>query len=205
MPRNELTLRLSFCLQPKLDSWVGFDFKKVKWIHFDVRSHNVDGVKDAIKFIRSESKNKEVVISVELEAAKSVLNRVFEESVDFFFIAKQFALMNGWADSNETIEEASKLISGSATVISIWSTSGSKLAHVSRGKLIGDVKSIPSYPANPVIDTNGAGDTLLAATIFAMTVMNEKPCDALDFGSRVAAAKVSMSGFDQLSEWDSQE
>lgn len=57
----------------------------------------------------------------------------------------------------------------------------------------------PAYQPEKVVDTLGAGDTFVAATIFALN--NEKSlADAIDFGCRVAGAKVGGFGFDHLNE-----
>lgn len=57
----------------------------------------------------------------------------------------------------------------------------------------------PAYPPEVVVDSLGAGDTFVAATIHYLAI--GKPLqESIDFGCRVAGAKVGFFGYDQIGE-----
>lgn len=57
----------------------------------------------------------------------------------------------------------------------------------------------PSYPPEKVVDTLGAGDTFCAATIYALSNGNDLK-SSVDFGSRIAGAKVGFHAYDNIKE-----
>lgn len=57
----------------------------------------------------------------------------------------------------------------------------------------------PVYQPAQVIDTLGAGDTFVAATIFSLSE-DKSLKESIEFGSRVAGAKVGFYGYDQIRE-----
>lgn len=61
----------------------------------------------------------------------------------------------------------------------------------------GSLNAVPAYPPDIVLDSLGAGDTFMAATIYFLC--NGQPLiDAVDFGCRVAGAKVGTYGYDEI-------
>lgn len=163
---------------------------------------DLDVLKSTIKYIRSNDPNRFITLSFEFEQTNEKLNCMFEEDIDFFFVGRQFAPTNGWADVDDVLKGAAKKIKGEAYVISIWGAGGSKIARVSKGEIVANsVHSVSSYPPPKVVDTCGAGDTYLAATIFDIVVNGSDPASAIDFASRVAGAKVGISGYNELAYW----
>lgn len=57
----------------------------------------------------------------------------------------------------------------------------------------------PAYPPEVVVDSLGAGDTFVAATIHYMAI-GKSLQESIDFGCRVAGAKVGFFGYDQIGE-----
>lgn len=57
----------------------------------------------------------------------------------------------------------------------------------------------PAYPPQAAVDSLGAGDTFVAATIHHLSIGRTLQA-SIDFGCRVAGAKVGFYGFDQLGE-----
>lgn len=63
----------------------------------------------------------------------------------------------------------------------------------------GSFNTVPAYPPVRVMDSLGAGDTFVAGTLYFLS--NGKTLvDAIDFGCRVAGAKVGFYGYDGIEE-----
>ncbi|CAA9993180.1 unnamed protein product [Nesidiocoris tenuis] len=77
-----------------------------------------------------------------------------------------------------------------ATVICAWGENGA----IAYQDQVGVVKA-PSYPPDEIVDTLGAGDTFLAATIFYLS-RGKSLQESIDFGCRIAGAKVGARGYD---------
>lgn len=63
----------------------------------------------------------------------------------------------------------------------------------------GSFNAIPAYPPGRVLDSLGAGDTFMAAAIYFLN-NGKSLTDAVDFGCRVAGAKVGTYGYDKIAE-----
>lgn len=77
-------------------------------------------------------------------------------------------------------------------VICPWGEKGAS-ARLKEGKIV----SSQAFPPEHVVDTLGAGDTFIAATIFALA-QGHKPEDSILFGCRVAGTKVGVRGWEPL-------
>lgn len=188
-----------------LEQYVHYDLVNYDWIHVESRN-NIKGIIDMVRFVRSnqQTATDKPIISVELEQDRDGLSQVFNEQIDYYFIEREFGRMRGWKDLDETIRETCKLIKFDAHVIFVWGDQGSRVAKVSQGKIIGSIGSTVIFPPKKgVVDTCGAGDTFVAATIFDIFIRKSKPEDAIAFGSKVAGAKVGMPGYHDLINWES--
>lgn len=83
----------------------------------------------------------------------------------------------------------------SCKIICPWGTDGIVALDTATNELHEVSASVPES----VVDTLGAGDTFVAACIFAMN-KGKGLRDAVRFGSRVAGAKVAFYGYDQIGE-----
>lgn len=59
--------------------------------------------------------------------------------------------------------------------------------------------AVPAYPPQRVMDSLGAGDTFVAAALYFLS-NGKSLVDAIDFGCRVAGAKVGFYGYDGIGE-----
>ncbi|XP_015795591.1 ketohexokinase-like [Tetranychus urticae] len=188
-----------------LEKYVKYDLVNYDWIHVESRN-NIKGIIDMVRYVRSKQTagSSKPVISVELETDHEGLSQVFDEKIDYYFVERDFGHLKGWKDLDETIQETCKLVKNEAYVIFVWGDEGSRIAKVSNGKIIGPVGSTPIFnPKSKVVDTCGAGDTFLAATVFDILIRGSKPEDAIVFGSKIAGAKVAMQGYHDLENWES--
>ncbi|XP_074596188.1 ketohexokinase-like [Brevipalpus obovatus] len=189
--------------EPNLEDLQRCDILNAHWIHFEGRYVNMESILETIRYIRSKDTERKITISFELEQPDKRLEAIFEEDIDYLFIGKQFAPHFGWNNIDEMLHRAADKIIGNCWLVCIWGLLGSKVAKVSKRKIIDKVHFAPAYLQSKVLDTCGAGDTFLAATIFDIIVNKSHPGKAINFGSRVAGAKVAIHGFKQLDEWDS--
>lgn len=83
----------------------------------------------------------------------------------------------------------------SAKIICAWGTEGA----IALDNETNEIVTAPAYPPAKVVDTLGAGDTFVAATIHCL-IRNEPLQKAIDFGCHVAGIKVGIYGFDKLGE-----
>lgn len=75
-----------------------------------------------------------------------------------------------------------------------WGEQGA-VARCSNGEI---VKS-EAYPPLTVVDTTGAGDTFIAATVFCLS-HKKSVLESIDFGNKIAGAKCGMMGFTQINQ-----
>ena len=109
---------------------------------------------------------------------------------------------------------AAALVVVRSSVICAWGESGAA-ARTHEGPTV----TCPSVPPSKVVDTLGAGDTFIAATISVLSdTSRENPDDdetgeshnarlkrAIEFGCHVAGAKCGMQGFDGIREMFTQQ
>jgi ketohexokinase len=166
---------------------------KYKHIHFEGR--NVEEVKKMISFIRRSDPMREIKISIELELAKNELLDLLNQDVDIFFVERDFVSLLNCTNIDETIKVIAQRVHSTAIVICPWAESGAKAIDNQNKQIC----SSPAFkPKTGVVDTLGAGDTFLAATLFALQILNYKLQEAIEFGCRVAGAKCGAHGFQHL-------
>jgi ketohexokinase len=84
-----------------------------------------------------------------------------------------------------------------ASVVCAWGEEGAAVATATPdGNVV--IATVPACPPPRVVDTLGAGDTLVGATVFALS-RGASVVEAVRFGCRVAGMKCGMMGFDGIS------
>lgn len=76
-----------------------------------------------------------------------------------------------------------------AVIIAPWGEDGS-MARCSDGTI---VKS-KAYPPKEVLDSTGAGDSFIAATVFSLS-SGKSVAESIEFGNQIAGAKCGMMGY----------
>ena len=171
------------------------DLRGYDWIHFEARRSNMATILEMIRRTRIE--RPKVTISCELEKPRPETHVFLDLSeIDYLFIESDYARLLGF----ESLADTSARHIKAANVIYVWGESGSKCIQ-------GDGRQdlIPIYrpESDNIVDTLGAGDTLLAATIFGLLVLDKGLPDALRFGSAIAGAKCGILGYNGLERFES--
>lgn len=178
------------------------DFSKLnlsayKWIHFEGR-----GLPEPLKMIdiidawNAKSK-KQIPYSVELEKRAEATKSLISKG-DFVFVAKEFARYLGYNDALSALNGLAQQVKPGATIIVPWGEQGA-MARCSNGEIV----SSKAYSPACIVDTTGAGDTFLAATIFYLS-QNKSVAESIDFGNRIAGAKCGMKGYSGINDVFSQ-
>ncbi|XP_061388866.1 ketohexokinase-like [Musca vetustissima] len=195
------------------------DFKKINlsnytWIHFEGR--NVVETRQMTVRIQEYNQGVEetgdrIQISVELEK----LNRdLFELTcgVDVVFVSKDIAEHMGWHTAKEAVWGAMEIIrdmqekleGGSnvplPNIICPWGSVSTDCLSSA-----GEYASVPACHVNEVIDSLGAGDTFLAACIYALQYLKRSLRQAVEYANQAAAFKIQHRGYDDLETFEYQE
>uniref|UniRef100_A0A6A7FQY9 Ketohexokinase-like isoform X2 n=2 Tax=Hirondellea gigas TaxID=1518452 RepID=A0A6A7FQY9_9CRUS len=162
------------------------------WIHFEGR--NVKTVLEMQSLVRESAPD--VTVSVELEKARPDM-QVLVKNVDVVFVSKDYARNMKFYSMEAAAEGiAKKIAQRCKMVIVAWGVKGA-CGRSSDGTI---VTSNAFPPAGEVVDTLGAGDTFIAATIFALSRQRSLQ-DCITFGCRVAGLKVGLKGWEPLGEY----
>lgn len=138
---------------------------------------------------------REIKISIELEKSKNELLGLLNQDVDILFVERDFVSQLNCSNIDETIRVIAQRVHSTAIVICPWAQSGAKAIDNQNKQIF----SSPAFkPKTGVIDSLGAGDTFLAATLFALHILNYKLQEAIQFGCQVAGAKCGAHGFQHL-------
>ncbi|XP_063225450.1 ketohexokinase-like [Bacillus rossius redtenbacheri] len=169
------------------------DLARYSWVHFEGR--NTDEVarmmEHAVRW--NSSHGQSLKISIELEIPSNSVNLLaMSPMADCVFVGKDFAISNGWGDMHKTLEAMTRYTKPGATVVVPWG----ELGAAGRG-VGGAVVVTPAFPPPRVVDTVGAGDTFIAATIFGLG-SGRSLHDSIALGCRVAGAKVGAYGMAHL-------
>lgn len=179
------------------------NLRKYSWIHFEGR--NVEETKQMIDMIRTYNKehcNKAIHISVELEKLNKDLYTLAMRS-DVVFVGKDLAQHMGWSTAKEAVCNSLKIICDLKTkenykdfqnpsIICPW---GSERSDALDG-LSNEYFSLKAVPVENIVDSLGAGDTFVAAVIYAMNNLKKNLADAVDYGNHMAAFKIQHQGYD---------
>ncbi|BES89239.1 Hypothetical protein NTJ_02046 [Nesidiocoris tenuis] len=168
------------------DEFLAIDISQHSWIHFEGRNPS-----ELFKILTSLANHpvRNRTVSVELEKTRDGFIELAPHA-DTVFISKDFAKYHGWTSMEAAIDGMKKHIQPGATVICAWGENGA----IAYQDQVGVVKA-PSYPPDAIVDTLGAGDTFLAATIFYLS-RGKSLQESIDFGCRIAGAKVGARGYD---------
>lgn len=193
----------------KYEHFSKINLHEYSWIHFEGR--NVEETKEMIDMIRQynaqeENKNNHIKISVELEKLNKDLYILALRS-DVVFVGKDIAQHMGWSSAKEAVYNSYKIIEDLRTAENIENLSypsiicpwGSECSDV----LVGESKdyySLKAVRVNDIVDTLGAGDTFVAAVIYALNTLKYNLEQAVEYGNYVAAFKIQHQGYDCVAD-----
>lgn len=186
------------------------DLSSYSWIHFEGR--NVEETEQMIDMIRNYNKNHQqsIQISVELEKLNRDLFKLACRA-NVVFISKDMAEHMGWRTAKETVYAAKEIIRElqsavekeetnlewpSPSIISPWGSDCTDCLSSA-----GEYDSVPACRVNEVVDSLGAGDTFVAACIYALQYLGKPLKEAVKYANEVAAFKIQRTGYDELDKF----
>ena len=189
------------------------DSSKYSWIHMEARK-NASELVQMIGEARaatapaddSSRGDKRLAISVEIEKPTKSREVVLQEDVDYFFFSKDFARWKGASHPDSCMQVLSQVIpksrSSPVVLICAWAQEGARAALIESGGITRHFSSPSFPPRHGVLDTTGAGDSFIAATVFALQVMQLDVGEAIRFGCRFAGAKCGTHGNQGLEDFE---
>ncbi|XP_075164595.1 ketohexokinase-like [Haematobia irritans] len=186
------------------------DLSNYAWIHFEGR--NIEETQQMIDMIRLYNRNQDnpIKISMEMEKLNKDLFQLACRS-DVVFISKDMANHMGWSTAHEAIHRSREIIKNMQNMETPqdslgWPTPclicpwGSKCSDCLDAN--NEYTSVPAYDVDEVVDSLGAGDTFVAACIYALHYLEKPLADAVKYANQVAAFKVERRGYDDLDKFE---
>ena len=172
-----------------LNAFLKIDLTPFDWLHFEAR--NCMDTAAMLAFARHLSATR--ILSLEIEKDRPQLEQLYSFP-DVIFFSRAFAEGRGMADPHTFLTEAHRWAPQAVLVLG-WGAAGAFWLEPSHGS----IHTVPSNPINTVIDTIGAGDTLIAGVIHARANQSEADWQAaVTFGVRLAERKIQQLGLDDL-------
>ena len=168
-----------------LGAFMNIPVSEFDWLHFEAR-HCED---TAAMMAVARHQLVDQPISLEVEKERDYLDQLFPFP-DIIFFSRAFARGRGHEDPEAFLTEARNW-APQAVLVLAWGEGGAYLQ-------TGDQRHhAPARPVAEVVDTVGAGDTLIAGFIHARA-SGRGWLEALYQGVRLAERKIAQHGFDQL-------
>ncbi len=173
-----------------LNAFLAIDLTPFDWLHFEAR--NCMDTAAMLAWARSMSRTQ--TLSLEIEKERPHLEQLFQFP-DVIFFSRAFAEGRDFTDPRAFLTAAHHW-APQAVLILAWGAAGAYWL----APQLGTIHSIPSQIVNPVVDTLGAGDTLIAGVIHARAsgAATADWSPAVTFGVRLAEQKIRQIGFDGL-------
>ncbi len=172
----------------KLDELNSKDFKTLPletfdWLHFETRDcHN-------LLLMLQHASQYAATISLELEKPREHIDSVIPFA-DLLLISRPFAEARYFQSAKECLQHFSQLFPDK-TISCTWGDAGAWIYHQN------NIIHQAAFPASPLIESLGAGDTYNAAIIYALA--NMQPVNAaIKSACQLAAKKCTQTGFDNL-------
>lgn len=177
-----------------LNAFLKIDLAPYDWLHFEGRHCMDTAAMLAIARRMGEAK----IISLEVEKERPYLDQLFPFP-DVVFFSRAFAVHRGYEDPVSFLDAAHQWAPQAVLVLG-WGAAGAYFkespAHAAQ--------YVPAKPIAHVVDSIGAGDTLIAGVIHARANRIDQPNadwrEAVTFGVRLAERKLQQFGFDGLAE-----
>ena len=166
------------------------------WIHFEGRD-NAHEIARMLSYIKEFNKVNEIHIFTSLEAEKLRIAPYLDELdmwklPDVMFVSKDFARNQGYTSMEQAVTSYYKKVKTGAVVICAWGEMGAAAMSDQSGLV-----TSPAFPPSEILDTCGAGDTFIGATLFALG-QGKALQKAIEYGCKVAGSKCGVQGFQNL-------
>ncbi|RUS92037.1 hypothetical protein EGW08_000250 [Elysia chlorotica] len=166
------------------------------WIHFEGRD-NAHEISSMLNYVNEFKKAHGVGIYTSLEAEKLRFAPYLDELdmwklPDIMFVSKDFACEQGYTSMEQAVSIYHKKVKAGAVVICAWGDIGAAAMSDQSGLV-----TSPAFPPSEILDTCGAGDTFIGATLFALA-KGQALQKAIMFGCKVAGSKCGVQGFQNL-------
>lgn len=174
-----------------LNAFLRIDLTPFDWQHFEGR-HCMD---TSAMLAMARRMGGAKILSLEVEKERPYLDQLFPFP-DVIFFSRAFAEKRGYGDPEAFLQEAHQWAPQAVLVLG-WGASGAYFKESPEHT----VQMVPAEPISGVVDSIGAGDTLIAGVIHARA--NQANPDwraAVTFGVRLAERKIQQFGFDGLAE-----
>lgn len=169
----------------EVSPFLKIDLSPFDWLHFEGR-HCMD---TAAMLAWARKLHPEKPISLEIEKERPFLDQLFAFP-DVVFFSRAFALGRGFSQPEAFLTEAATWAPQAILVLG-WGGAGAYLRDPAQTDAC---LHFPSVPVASVVDTIGAGDTLIAGIIHARLDQMTWP-DSVTFGVRLAERKIARFGF----------
>lgn len=161
--------------------------KEFDWIHFEGRA--IDDTREMLRLASAQAPN--AMISLEVEKPRPNIESLIPFAKLIFF-SRQYAIRKGFTDAVSFLQWVAKMNS-TADLVCAWGETGA----FGLDGHAGAVFHAPAYRPAAVVDTIGAGDTLIAGVIHGL-MSGKRFFDAVHLGVRLAGLKCGQSGYDNL-------
>lgn len=176
-----------------LNAFLTIDRAAYDWLHFEGR-HCMDTAAMLALVAHDVAHDKgSKICSLEVEKERPHLDQLFSFP-DVIFFSRAFALQRGFDDPQAFLNAAHQW-APQAVLILGWGATGAFFKEAP----LTPVQAVPAQPVSNVVDSIGAGDTLIAGVIH--TRLNQAQADwhaAVTAGVRLAERKIQQFGFDGL-------
>lgn len=166
----------------------------------------MDAVIQMIRYVRISDPERKITLSLEIEKASDNRDPYFLEDLDYFFISKDYARTKGCMNLDHAMDRMPLMIpkdkKTQTTFICGWGDVGAQGCIVNKGAITSHTASPAFPPKNGLVDSTGAGDSFIAANIFAFSVLKYELKDAVEFACQFAGAKCGLLGQKVLDEFD---
>jgi len=173
-----------------LGSFMSIDPSGYDWLHFEARA--CDETAAMLAVVRSRLADQP--ISLEVEKDRPALDQLWTFP-DVIFFSAAFARSRGFDDPEVFLDEARGWAPQAIHVLG-WGAEGAWLSRPD-----GSREHVPARPVDPVVDSIGAGDTLIAGFIHARS-RGDGSRESLEFAVRLAERKIGQQGFAGLGPED---
>ncbi|WP_372591956.1 PfkB family carbohydrate kinase [Guyparkeria sp.] len=173
-----------------LGAYMEIDPSQYDWLHFEARACDETAAMLAV----TRSRLTDQPISLEVEKDRPELDQLWSFP-DIIFLSAAFARGRGFDDPEAFLAQVREWAPQAILVLG-WGAGGAWLSLPD-----GPVHHVPARPVDPVVDSIGAGDTLIAGFIHARS-SGQGSLEALEFAARLAERKLGQPGFAGLGPAD---